>query len=631
MPAIKYYDSETHSWKLANDIGGGGGEGEQEVFLATFGTTTYDAIAAAVNAGKIVQCVRTDGRNLRTDLVALEPYDGAGWLARAVFSGVYDAGIMRCEARKMSGGATEWVKFWDVTALGSTKLERDYQRIPVINLVGDISNWTSKETEKSFEFTYDRDAIVELGAQQEAAVHLTGYATAKWQGNSSVQYEKKNYTIKLFTDAAHTTPKSVELKDGWGSRNKYVLKANFIDPTHTRNITAARVWNQMVQCRNTASESYIRLHDLDWGGAIDGFPVILKFNGDYKGVYSMNIPKDENLFGMDGTNTQCVLCGESEASTVWFNPASKPTSIDGVNWSYEVEPTNPNWVVNSFGAIYDVLGNTSRTRAQLEAVFDVYSAIDYAIFVDYLGVGDICAKNQLLVTFDGTKWFYSAYDLDNAYGNRWDGKKFLAPDDNYNLPVNSNVLLRTVKEMYQAEYNARRDELLQSVLVPEKIFADVLNQMKYVPQSLLDAEAALYYTTPNTNANGFTQIANYIPGRIAYLTGGTGDVFTAIYGTTTYSQVAAAVNGGKRAVCKRLHPDGRVIVYDMVALESYRAVFGGVYDGGIVVCEVSVDGWNNGLYSSVPRAYPEDNGKFLRVVNGAWTAATVNSAENGTF
>ena len=160
----------------------------------------------------------------------------------------------------------------------------------------------------------------------------------------------------------------------------------------------------------------------------------------------------------------------------------------------------------------------------------------------------------------------------------------------------------------------------------------LLNQMKYVPQSLLDAEAALYYATPNTNANGFTQIANYIPGRIAYLTGGTGDVFTAIYGTTTYSQVAAAVNGGKRAVCKRLHPDGRVIVYDMVALETYRAVFGGAYDTGIVVCEViSGAGWDNGVYSSVPQAYPEDNGKFLRVVNGAWAAATVNSAENGTF
>lgn len=634
MPAIKYYDSTTHSWKLANDIGGGGGEGEQEVFLATFGTTTYDAIAAAANAGKIVQCVRTDERNIRYDFVATEPFAGGDWQARAIFSGVYDTGVIRCEARKKSNGTTEWVKFFDVLPLGITKLEHDYEAIPVIDLTGDTSAWYTKDEVRSFTFTYKRWGVYELGTQQEPAINLSGYATAKWQGSSSVQYEKKNYTINLYTDAAHTTKKNVELKDGWGSRNKYVLKADFIDPTHTRNITAARVWGQMVKSRDQTSESYIHLHELPCGGAIDGFPVILKFNGEYRGIYSLTLPKDGDLFGMTGENTECILSGENQTYVTLFDPAHKPTAIDDENWSYEVEPDDPSWVVSSLGAIYDVLGNESRTKAQLEAVFDVYSAIDYAIFVDCLGIGDVIGKNHLIGTFDGTKWFISAYDLDNAYGNRWDGKKFLAPNDSYNMNVDASTLLYTIKAMYYDEYIARRDALLTTVLKPENIFTDALNQMKYVPQALLDADAELYPSLPNANANGFTQMAYYIPGRIAYRTGSSGadEVFWATYGTTTFAEIRAAVQGGKMVMCRRAASGGRTVVYSLIALEAYKALFGGVYNTDTVTCEVSeANEWSNGLRSSVPQVTAADNGKFLRVVSGAWAAVTVNSAENGTF
>ena len=57
------------------------------------------------------------------------------------------------------------------------------------------------------------------------------YATLKVQGSSSVAYEKKNYTIKFYTDKNCTEKFKTDL--GWGREYKYVIKANWIDKTHS--------------------------------------------------------------------------------------------------------------------------------------------------------------------------------------------------------------------------------------------------------------------------------------------------------------------------------------------------------------------------------------------------------------
>ena len=60
------------------------------------------------------------------------------------------------------------------------------------------------------------------------------YITIKCQGTSSMKYPKKNFTIKLFSDEA----RSEKLKKdfyGWGEQNKFCLKANWIDISHSRN------------------------------------------------------------------------------------------------------------------------------------------------------------------------------------------------------------------------------------------------------------------------------------------------------------------------------------------------------------------------------------------------------------
>lgn len=50
------------------------------------------------------------------------------------------------------------------------------------------------------------------------------------------------------------------------------------------------------------------------------------------------------------------------------------------------------------------------------------------------------------------------------------------------------------------------------------------------------------------------------------------------------------------------------------------------------VDEVEVNGQTYGIRDkNLPSVAPSDNGKFLRVVNGAWTAIAIANANGGSF
>ena len=138
-----------------------------------------------------------------------------------------------------------------------------------------------------------------------------------------MNYPKKNFTIKLGS--------KVDL--GFGEQKKYCLKANYIDHSHARNIVSARLWSEIVKNRENYNTLPLQLRNSPNNGAIDGYPIKLYLNGKYEGLYTLNVPKDAWMFGMDDKKDEhCVLCGEDYGSGC-FRAAAK---IDGTDWSDEI-------------------------------------------------------------------------------------------------------------------------------------------------------------------------------------------------------------------------------------------------------------------------------------------------------
>lgn len=396
----------------------------------------------------------------------------------------------------------------------SQKMGR-YNHIPRLYLYGDTSEMT-KDNAVMLKFKYaGADNYIndsfDAGLRENGRSR-GGWVKAKWQGSSSTAFPKKNYTFTFYWDANGDNKRSIQLRSDWGAQSKYCAKANFIDPTHCRNVVAAKLWGECVRSRNAESESYIRMNALPNAGAVDGYPMLVFVNDEYQGIYTMNIPKADWMFGMkDGEGVNAVLCAEDYSSSATFY--AQPT-IDGTDWSYEVEPADKSWVQASFAAIRNAIempmtneNEIAAKKAALEACVDIYSVIDYDVFLNALGLSDNSGKNQLMITYDGTKWIMGAYDLDTAFGNHWSGAKYqpLSVKTDY-----YNGLTWDVRTLYADEHAARKAELKNGCLSKANIFDKLMNFVVDIPQEAFRAEAELWPDMCGANSNSMQQIVAFI-------------------------------------------------------------------------------------------------------------------------
>lgn len=249
------------------------------------------------------------------------------------------------------------------------------------------------------------------------------YGTLKVQGNSSTAYNKKNFTITFYEDAECTTKKKINF--GWGAQSKYVLKANWIDITHSRNIIGARLWGDVVKSRDDYESIPELLKTSPNYGAVDGFPVKFYGNNVYWGRYTMNIPKDAWMTNMDKTNTQhLILCGENYNEALFRAPAR----WDGTDWTDELHDEVPADLLARFNELVSFVMNSSDVdfKAGIGNYVDLRSVFDYYVFGLLICNLDGFGKNHIWLSYDGNKFIASAYDMDSTFGLYWDGSQMLS-------------------------------------------------------------------------------------------------------------------------------------------------------------------------------------------------------------
>lgn len=379
--------------------------------------------------------------------------------------------------------------------------------LPILYLEGETKGMSKENT---VELTYHF-----VGTDGEVYVD-DGVCTLKWQGASSLNYPKKNYTIKF--------EKKFEAKEGWGREKKYCLKANFMDHTHARNLGSARLWGQVVATREDSAITS-RLNELPNGGAVDGFPVLLVINGEHQGLYTFNIPKDNWMFKMEekDTMTEAIVGADAWSdATFFYAPATLEGDFEVEHNSYEDIWPDPSWIRLSLNRmIAACTENNSENLESIEKYLDLDSAIDYYIFSVLLGAFDCFGKNYLLVTFDGEKWFFSAYDLDTTYGISWDGQDFVAPDREDSGTMlkyaEKHALMNLILKYKKDELAERYWELRKTVLSEENVIKTISSVTKSVPTEIFIADALLWPTIPSTDKSNLKQIEEWYCKRVAFI------------------------------------------------------------------------------------------------------------------
>lgn len=351
-----------------------------------------------------------------------------------------------------------------------------------------------------------------------------GYVDIKCQGTTSMGFPKKNFTIKLYEDEEKTIKMTQNFKK-WGEQTKFCLKANYVDTTHTRNISGARVAYDMIESRPD-SEFKTYLATSPRNGVIDGFPIKVFNNGMFYGIYTLNIPKDEWMFGMDKDNpNHMVLCAEennngnmSANGTCQFRALW--TNSNNSHWSVEVG-TLTDEMRNSFNnAIRHVMNTTDEQFvADMDKCFDVDSLVDYFCFSYFMCHLDGLAKNMLMVTYDGVHWGASLYDMDTIYGAWYDGTRFVAHD--YKCPEqyqeNNSLLWQRLSKNFSQKIQDRYFELRKGALSLGNVVSHVENIYDLLSDRDLTEERNKWTGLPSVNANTIPRFREYMNKRCSYV------------------------------------------------------------------------------------------------------------------
>ncbi len=381
--------------------------------------------------------------------------------------------------------------------------------LPVLFFEGDYQSATKSKT-----------VTVKASVKGEG-LNFSSYATLKWQGNSSIRYDKKNYTVKFYKDEELTDKYKFD-PFGWGKENEYCLKANWIDATQARNVVNARLWGQVCATRKKLDKN---LADLPNYGAIDGYPVLVYMNGEFYGIYTMNIPKDKWMFDMknDETKKQAIFMGAQ-----WGDSSKLLEEIPydlGIQWEIEHCSTeDTRWAVDSFNRLIKCINDPDEEafKKNISKYVDVEAAIDHMIFTLSIGGHDNYGKNILYATYDGVKWIPSVYDMDTSWGLYWDGSKYV--DAGTGLPIvakrainfvrSENQLWRRLMLTHKDQVAARYEELRAGVLSDKNIKEAFSSFMDGFPTLATMAEAEKWPHLPNINTDYREQLLKFIPSQM---------------------------------------------------------------------------------------------------------------------
>lgn len=278
-----------------------------------------------------------------------------------------------------------------------------------------------------FNITTQRD--IDDGSTQPAKFNyddgnhkINGYIQIGIQGNSSKNYPKKNYKIKMYSDAQYKNKLKWRPQADWNKNFKYNLKANYIDPTQARNLVNAQLFKAAIASTPLQFSEQSNLYKAQGLSQMEGFPIILNLNGNFHGLYTLNTKKDDKPFGL---NNEQIDNEAIEFDQDGFQPFAKPDNqIDGKAFATVINDRPTELLSNNFKKFANFINQSSDDdfRNHLKDYIDVKSVINCYIWGNLSQMEDWDNKSLILLTWDnGTHWYLTMYDMDSTWGFFWDG------------------------------------------------------------------------------------------------------------------------------------------------------------------------------------------------------------------
>lgn len=319
--------------------------------------------------------------------------------------------------------------------------------LPELRLTGNTEGMT-KYKDKVLKFEYPDQ-------------NVSCYAAVSLQGNSSLNFAKKSYSVKLYDDKDTDIERKVQF-GGWKETENYLLKANWIDYTNARNIVAGRLYRRLPNS-TLPNGTY---------GIPDGFPVRLYINNNYRGIYTVVQPKKKKLFGLtdkDAVNGARLYSAEvKEGSAVFKNSSAEDNCWECKFPADHFDKTALNRLTEFISSC-----TYEEFKSYIGRYMDIDSLLNYMVFSEITLNADGWQKNYNIVTYDGKLWYIRPYDLDCTFGLDFAGNiNKESYTDSMDDWINTTRLWLCVKvcfprELYQRYLEVRSNQLTEDAVINE--------------------------------------------------------------------------------------------------------------------------------------------------------------------
>ena len=395
-------------------------------------------------------------------------------------------------------------------------------RCAIVNFSGINSMPTSK--------TADIPAVMEFWDMQ--GNYFKKNISCSAQGNSSMGYIKKNVKFDLLNEDGSEFNLKI---GGWVVQDGFHLKAYYTDFFRGVGAASYKFYDEIMRFNGLSEDrpykkALLNIEEistnalgegdisdlelqLDTGALChpDGFPCIVYLNGEFYGIFSWQIKKQRKNYHLEKSTVEHIhLDGSLYTGNFWNgvinwgafeirNP-NKLYTMDGKKYdgdspkelidetSAKYDPSNKDHkrsaqvkkyiqdLVTNFAELKSLYStyrtsDPARVKAKYEELFDVENQRDYLIFGDVIKNSDGFGKNWQWITYNGVKWFVSAYDLDMSFGGHWQGIQITPPLTGH-ITTSTAIPTGYIVQLYETELKQRYQELRDAgIISTENIIA----------------------------------------------------------------------------------------------------------------------------------------------------------------
>lgn len=364
-------------------------------------------------------------------------------------------------------------------------IQMDMPACSYMNITG-----TTKMPQKKTE-----EQHVWMDVYTDNGTHFRKRAVISAQGNSSLQFPKKNFKADFVEDEwVGDKPTDITIGD-WVKQDGFHFKAYYTDYLRGVAVVGLRLYDQMALNTGrawTRAVEHIGKPKENARCYPDGFPCIVYLNGEFYGIFAWQLKKHRDNMNQKKTTEEHIhLDGKLSTINFWGaesiswkdfevrNPKGLYTMdgnpYDGDNPKELMDETSAHFgsdtddtasqedkertarvkhrivaLSHAYSKVEDMRASnadTAEIHTFIESRFDLPGMLDYACLHFAVNNYDGFSKNWQWFTYDGEKWFVAPYDLDCIIGNRHTGTFLVPPDRNYASGGNPWQLLKTYGPM----------------------------------------------------------------------------------------------------------------------------------------------------------------------------------------